>query len=311
MATASGLSSRAADDDRRGGDVPRPGDERGVRPLAGPGGPAEPDELAGEPEVVAAVLLLQVVPDGREDEVGVLDLQARVGSGGTHPGWGWGGHPYGLRSGRARGNLGILAGDGGSAKTGHLPPPPRFGEGGSGRRSSLPKSLIWGTPHAPAALTPWPGLTDEPMSRPRAASRLATTLLLVLVGAGLNLPFLGRAGLWDMDEGLNAEAARQMAATGDWVVPTFNGELRSAKPVLLYWLEAAAYRAFGVSEFAARLPQRPGRDRGPVARQRPGPADVRPRDRVSGRPGDRQHDPRVPPCPTRPPPTRCCSPAPS
>jgi 4-amino-4-deoxy-L-arabinose transferase-like glycosyltransferase len=86
------------------------------------------------------------------------------------------------------------------------------------------------------------------------ASRLATSVLVALVGAGLNLPNLGKAGLWDMDEGLNAEAARQMVTTGDWVVPTFNGELRSAKPVLLYWLQATAYRAFGVNEFAARLP---------------------------------------------------------
>ena len=86
------------------------------------------------------------------------------------------------------------------------------------------------------------------------SSRRATSVLVVLVGAALNLPFLGTADLWDMDEGLNAEAARQMVATGDWVVPTFNGELRTAKPVLLYWLQAAAYRAFGVNEFAARLP---------------------------------------------------------
>jgi 4-amino-4-deoxy-L-arabinose transferase-like glycosyltransferase len=86
------------------------------------------------------------------------------------------------------------------------------------------------------------------------ASRLATSALIVLIGAGLNLPGLGNSDLWDMDEGLNAEAARQMVESGDWVVPTFNGELRSAKPVLLYWLQAAAYRVFGVNEFAARLP---------------------------------------------------------
>ena len=45
-----------------------------------------------------------------------------------------------------------------------------------------------------------------------------------------------------------------MRESGDWIVPTFNGKLRSHKPALLYWLQVAAYEAFGVNEFAARLP---------------------------------------------------------
>ncbi|HJT77223.1 MAG TPA: glycosyltransferase family 39 protein, partial [Gemmataceae bacterium] len=79
-------------------------------------------------------------------------------------------------------------------------------------------------------------------------------LLLLLVSAALNLPNLGAASLWDIDEGNNAEAAREMDTTGDWVVPKFNGELRVDKPALLYWLQLGAYRAFGINEFAARLP---------------------------------------------------------
>jgi len=65
---------------------------------------------------------------------------------------------------------------------------------------------------------------------------------------------LGVPRLWDDDEPRNAECAREMLARGDWVVPTFNEELRYDKPVLLYWLMIAAYHAFGVNEFAARLP---------------------------------------------------------
>lgn len=79
-------------------------------------------------------------------------------------------------------------------------------------------------------------------------------LLIALVSAALNLPNLGAASLWDIDEGNNAEAAREMDTTGDWVVPKFNGELRVDKPALLYWLQIGAYRAFGVNEFSARLP---------------------------------------------------------
>ncbi len=84
--------------------------------------------------------------------------------------------------------------------------------------------------------------------------RLGHYLLLIGVGAALVFPNLGTPSLWDIDEGVNAEAAREMYESGDYVVPRFNFQLRDAKPALLYWLQAAAYRIFGVNEFAARLP---------------------------------------------------------
>ena len=78
--------------------------------------------------------------------------------------------------------------------------------------------------------------------------------LLVLTAAALILPNLGAPSLWDLDEGNNAEAAREMLDCGNWVVPTFNYQLRVDKPALLYWLQIGAFRLFGVNEFAARLP---------------------------------------------------------
>src|SRR3954467_1900388 len=78
--------------------------------------------------------------------------------------------------------------------------------------------------------------------------------LLAAVAAVLFLPNLGAPSLWDIDEGNNAEAGREMLEAGDWVVPTFNYGLRPDKPALLYWLQGAAYQVFGVGEFAARLP---------------------------------------------------------
>lgn len=78
--------------------------------------------------------------------------------------------------------------------------------------------------------------------------------ILIVASACLSLVNLGEPSLWDIDEGLNAEAARAMYVSGNWVVPQFNGELRSAKPALLYWLQATAYDLFGVNEMAARLP---------------------------------------------------------
>ncbi len=65
---------------------------------------------------------------------------------------------------------------------------------------------------------------------------------------------LGNIGLIDETEPLFAEAARQMAETGDWVTPYFNGETRFDKPPLIYWLMAIAYHIIGVNEWAVRLP---------------------------------------------------------
>jgi len=78
--------------------------------------------------------------------------------------------------------------------------------------------------------------------------------LWLLITAGLVLfTSLGGAALFDEDEPKNAACAREMLARGDWVVPTFNYELRTDKPVLLYWLMMGAYTVFGVNEFAARF----------------------------------------------------------
>lgn len=64
---------------------------------------------------------------------------------------------------------------------------------------------------------------------------------------------LGGARLWDDDEPKNAQCAREMLDRGDWLIPSFNGDLRTDKPVLVYWLMMSAYRTFGVGEFAARF----------------------------------------------------------
>lgn len=84
----------------------------------------------------------------------------------------------------------------------------------------------------------------------------ASLILLVLLALSGLLFFLGLGdmGLTDRDEGRNAEAGREMFASGDLLTPTFNEELRVAKPVFLYWLMTASYGLFGVNEFAARFP---------------------------------------------------------
>ncbi|QVL32805.1 glycosyltransferase family 39 protein [Telmatocola sphagniphila] len=79
-------------------------------------------------------------------------------------------------------------------------------------------------------------------------------MILTTVMALCTFPNLGTHSLWDVDEGVNAEAAREMLEAGTWIVPTFNYELRTAKPVMLYWWQMASYKLFGISEWSARLP---------------------------------------------------------
>jgi 4-amino-4-deoxy-L-arabinose transferase-like glycosyltransferase len=79
-------------------------------------------------------------------------------------------------------------------------------------------------------------------------------LVLTFAAALVFFTNLGVPQLWDEDEPRNAACAREMLERGDWVVPTFNYELRTQKPVLLYWLMMASYSLFGVNEFSARFP---------------------------------------------------------
>lgn len=80
--------------------------------------------------------------------------------------------------------------------------------------------------------------------------------LLVMVALLLSalLIGLGERPLYKIQEVRIAETAREMVASGDWLVPRYNGELRLQKPPLPYWLTAASYRLFGVNEIATRLP---------------------------------------------------------
>jgi 4-amino-4-deoxy-L-arabinose transferase-like glycosyltransferase len=64
---------------------------------------------------------------------------------------------------------------------------------------------------------------------------------------------LGATPIYILDEAKNAQCAREMLQRNDWVVPTFNEELRTDKPVLHYYFMMAAYKIFGVNEFAARF----------------------------------------------------------
>ena len=65
---------------------------------------------------------------------------------------------------------------------------------------------------------------------------------------------LGSAALFEPDEGRNAEKAREILVLNDWITPHENFHPVLDKPIFFYWLIALAYKIFGISEWAARLP---------------------------------------------------------
>ncbi len=86
------------------------------------------------------------------------------------------------------------------------------------------------------------------------AACVARGLVVPLAAAILLLAWLGRADLFNPDEPREAEMAREMWASGDFLVPSLNGEPFLEKPPLFYWLVVPIFRlAGGPGEFAARL----------------------------------------------------------
>lgn len=101
---------------------------------------------------------------------------------------------------------------------------------------------------------PSPHDPNDSMTTTDRSPHALLLLALLLLSGLLFFLGLGDMGLTDRDEGRNAEAGREMFESGDRLTPTFNDELRVAKPVLLYWLMEQSYRLFGSNEFAARFP---------------------------------------------------------
>ena len=101
-----------------------------------------------------------------------------------------------------------------------------------------------------------PEATDiaSDMTQSRTKSRLAPWVILLLACAGLYFNCIGTWTFTDPGESYYTEAAREMVECGDWIVPHLNYQIYFSKPILTFWLIAASYKIFGISELAARLP---------------------------------------------------------
>ncbi|MDX2448785.1 MAG: glycosyltransferase family 39 protein [Desulfobacterales bacterium] len=84
-------------------------------------------------------------------------------------------------------------------------------------------------------------------SKPYAAFLAAVVLFSLFIG-------LGSVPLFDEDEGAYSEVTREMLQSGDFVTPRLNGDTFFHKPPMIYWVQAASVKLFGLNEFALRLP---------------------------------------------------------
>lgn len=79
-------------------------------------------------------------------------------------------------------------------------------------------------------------------------------MVIFLTSLLLFVPFLGQSHLFDWDEVNFAEAAREMLVTGEFSYVQINFKPFWEKPPLFLWMQALSMSAFGINEFAARLP---------------------------------------------------------
>ena len=90
-----------------------------------------------------------------------------------------------------------------------------------------------------------------PSSNSTSSRTLVVGFVLITL---MYLAVASMTSLWDRDEPRFARAAVEMVQSGDYIVPTFNGNLRPDKPAMIYWLMSVPIQILGPITIAVRLP---------------------------------------------------------
>jgi 4-amino-4-deoxy-L-arabinose transferase-like glycosyltransferase len=79
--------------------------------------------------------------------------------------------------------------------------------------------------------------------------------IVLLVAAAIYLGcVVSPPSLMDDVDAVQAQTARNMIVSHDWVTPRIDGLVYLDKAPLIYWLVAGSYRVFGIHDWVARLP---------------------------------------------------------
>jgi len=94
------------------------------------------------------------------------------------------------------------------------------------------------------------------LSSENAEKRWSVSLTVVLlVASAIYLTcIISPPSLMDDVDGVEAQIARTMLTSGDWVSARIDGVLYLEKSPLIYWVIAGSYKIFGVHDWAARIP---------------------------------------------------------
>src|SRR6202158_2127528 len=78
--------------------------------------------------------------------------------------------------------------------------------------------------------------------------------VLVVAGAIYLGCMVSPPSLMDDVDAVQAQIARNMLTSGDWVTARLDGVIYLEKSPLHYWINAAFYELLGISDWAARVP---------------------------------------------------------
>ncbi len=86
-------------------------------------------------------------------------------------------------------------------------------------------------------------------------SRFGLLAIVLLVSAAIYLGnVISPPSLMDDVDAVQAQIAKTMLVSGDWVTARLDGVVYLEKAPLIYWLMASSYKVFGTHDWAARLP---------------------------------------------------------
>src|SRR5271154_4315497 len=99
------------------------------------------------------------------------------------------------------------------------------------------------------------GLHSGASSGQRRGTGFRRELIVIAVAAAIFLGcIISPPSLMDDVDAVQAQIARNMLDSGDWVTARLDGVAYLEKAPLKYWLMAIAFKIFGVHDWVARLP---------------------------------------------------------